>query len=72
MYLINIQYNLIIIECEVNMGNCHPLKNRCQPLLRMVHIGFLGVKISHVTLSRVGVCVCYSLIYTTKGRDRFH
>ena len=33
------------------MGNCHPLKHNVKLGFASVDIGFLGVTISHVTLS---------------------
>ena len=45
MYLINIQYNKIIIE------DCHPLKTKARLGFASVNRGFLGVTICNVTFS---------------------
>ena len=52
MYLFNIQYNIIIIDCtKVNVGNCHPSKTNFNLGFASVDIGFLGVTISYVSFS---------------------
>ena len=52
MYLINIQYHIIIIDCTKGQHRkSSPLENQRHPRLRLGSIGFLVVTISHVTLS---------------------
>ena len=59
MFLIVIQYNIIIIDWrEGNIGNCHPSKTNVNLGFASVDIGILGVTISHVTLR------CSKYLYT--------
>ena len=78
MYLVNILYNVILFtsrEGTCNMGNCQHSKtnvNLCFALVEigflwgfaLVDIGFLGVTISHATLSCVrSVMQIWLLLY---------